>query len=568
MPEISSIAAVRSIVQIALAKKITNVVLSPGSRNAPFILSFTALEQFNCLSVLDERSAAFMALGMAQQKHKPVLLSCTSGSAAVNYVPAMVEAFYQNIPLIAITADRPAEWIDQGEGQSIRQTQLIDGVYLKNFNLVWAKDADDHWYNERLINEAFETALAHQKPIQINVPLREPLYGTSEFDADVKPRIFRKTPIVPFIPTDVMDQLNHKWLNARSILILVGQSSTIEGLEDQLRFLMDDSRIAVATETTANIYHLGFVSCIDRTLEGFLNIEREIEFVPDILITIGGNFISKKLKSFLRKHQNNIQEHWHFGHEVMDTFQSLTEVIDANPQEVLRILRTSKPEGVFDFGTKWKSEFFKAEALHHEFLNSAPYSDLKVFEMLLDFLPDGTQLQMGNSSVVRYVQLFNQIREVKYFGNRGVSGIEGCVSTAVGAALACKDFVVHISGDHAFKYDSNALALQDLPNNLRIVVINNGGGNIFRIIPGPTGHELSEQYIEKVEEKSVQKLVEYHEVKYLSASNYQELEAAFTQMISVEHNEPLVVEVFTPRIESPEVLKKYFSYIHAGINKL
>lgn len=565
MPEISSIASVRSIVQIALAKQITDVVLSPGSRNAPFILSFTALEQFNCLSILDERSAAFIALGMAQQKHKPVLLSCTSGSAAVNYVPAMVEAFYQNIPLIAITADRPAEWIDQGEGQSIRQTQLMDGVYIKNFNLVWAKDADDQWYNERLINEAFETAIELQKPVQINVPLREPLYGTSEFDANEKPRIFRKTPITPFVPTDVMDQLNDKWLNAKSILILVGQTSPIKGLEDQLRFLMDDSRVAVATETTANVYHLGFVSCIDRTLEGFLNTDIEAEFVPDLLITIGGNFISKKLKSFLRKHQNQIQEHWHFGHEVMDTFQSLTELIDANPSEVLRNLRISKPEGVFEFGTKWKNQFFKAEALHHEFLNSAPYSDLKVFEMLLDFLPDDTQLQMGNSSVVRYVQLFNQIREVKYFGNRGVSGIEGCVSTSVGAALASSDFVVHVSGDHAFKYDSNALAMKDLPKNLRVVVINNGGGNIFRIIPGPTGHDLSEQYIEKVDEKSVQKLVEYHEVKYLSARNYQDLEAAFTQMISIENNEPMVIEIFTPRIESPEILKEYFGFIKAGV---
>ncbi|MDP4934364.1 MAG: 2-succinyl-5-enolpyruvyl-6-hydroxy-3-cyclohexene-1-carboxylic-acid synthase, partial [Salibacteraceae bacterium] len=340
MTEISSIPSVRSVVQIALHKQITDIVLSPGSRNAPFILSFSAIEAFHCLSVLDERSAGFIALGMAQQKRKPVMLSCTSGSAMINYAPAMVEAFYQNIPLIAITADRPTEWIDQGEGQSIRQTSLVDGVFIKNFNLVWAKDADDIWYNERLINEAFETALAEQKPVQINVPLREPLYETSALRENDKPHLFQRAKRLFHVEASYLESLQEKWFSAPSILILIGQTAHHPGLEDQLRFLMEDHRVAVVTESTSNLYQFGFVSCIDRTIDGFLGKENEVNFAPQLLITIGGNLISKKLKSFLRKHKNKIQEHWHVGAEVMDTFQSLTQIIETEPSELFRILRT------------------------------------------------------------------------------------------------------------------------------------------------------------------------------------------------------------------------------------
>lgn len=563
MTEISNISSVRSLVQIARQKQILDVVLSPGSRNAPFILSFSAIEDFNCTSVLDERSAGFIALGMAQQKRKPVMLSCTSGSAMINYAPAMVEAFYQHIPLVAVTADRPAEWIDQGEGQSIRQTGLMDGVFVKQFNLVWAKDPDDQWYNERLINEAFEAALQHQQPVQINVPLREPLYDVEALDDNKPVHLFQRAKRHLSLDPNYFDQLQEKWQSAKSIMILVGQTGHQEGLEDQLRFLMDDHRVAVLTETTANLYHLGFVSCIDRTIDPFLNTANEADYAPDLLITIGGNLISKKLKAFLRRHRTRIHEHWHFGDEVMDTFQSLTQLIEVEPSEVLRLLRTSKPEGAFDFGTKWKQQFFTVEQAHLAYLSTLEYTDLKVFELILDYIPDGSQIQMGNSSVVRYIQLFNQIRSVNYFGNRGVSGIEGSVSTAVGAAMATETMVLHISGDHSFRYDSNALASDTLPSNLKIIVINNSGGNIFRIIEGPKKHDASEAFIEKVDERSIRKLVEYHNVEYLKATDLEELELAMQQLLNPKNEHPIVLEVFTPRVASPNALKDYFRSLKA-----
>ncbi len=557
MTEISSIGSVRTTVEVMAEKGIAQIVLSPGSRNAPFVLSFTAMEEFECISMLDERSAAFAALGMAQQSGKPAVICCTSGSAMLNYAPALVEAYYQGIPVIALTADRPDEWIDQGEGQSIRQRSLLDGVVLKSFHLTGEQDADDQWFNQRQVSEALEIALRDGGPVHINVPLREPLYELKPRTAN--PRKGFKLPVTQN-SLSVTDQLSlvSMWSGAASIVILVSQGKHPAGLQDALKVLCDDPRVAVLTETTANVQYGGFVSCIDRTIESFIGTDEEINYVPELLITIGENIVSKKLKSLFRRHRSKVAYHWHLGKMVMDTFQSLTHVLPVAPDELLR--KMSATESAVDdgrFGMEWRSRFLLNEQLHQSFLETAPYSDLKVFETILDFIPDGAQVQMGNSSVVRYFQLFQQFATVKYHGNRGVSGIEGCVSTAVGAAINADTMVLHISGDHAFRYDSNALGMAK-PANLRVIVINNAGGNIFRIIPGPTRHEASDQFIEASNDQSIEKLVRYHEVDYLSASDLPSLEQGLEELTKPSRNRCAVLEVFTPRELSPEVLKAYF----------
>lgn len=562
MTEISDIGSVRTVVQAALTKGITEVVLSPGSRNAPFILSFTALKEFRCHSMVDERSAAFVAMGIAQQQRKPVILCCTSGSAMLNYAPAIVEAYYQRIPLLVITADRPKEWIDQGEGQSIRQDGLLDGIVAKSFSLHKERSEDDAWYNQRLVNEAMECALHESRPVHINVPLSEPLYGVTPFEPD-STKGFQLLQGQRHLTDTEKEDLQRIWGESKGILILLSQMPKDEALAEQLKAISNDPRVAIVSETTANIYQLGYVCCIDRTIEAFLSTESESDFIPDLLITVGENIISKKLKALFRRHQERISHHWHLGPGVVDTFQTLTHGLDVAPSHVLAEMKSVSSQPT-EFGTRWKAQFFKAEQLHQGFLDQAPYSDLTVFHSLMDLLPDGWQLQMGNSSVVRYIQLFNQLASVTYHGNRGVSGIEGCTSTAVGAALATEAPVLLVSGDHAFRYDANGLSHKPLPNNLRIIVINNGGGNIFRIINGPQEHEVSEAYIEKAEDISVESLVQFHGAAYLQASNLDEFATAMEQLVNPEMNSCTVLEVFTPRKESPEVLKRYFQHLKDG----
>lgn len=561
MTKISSIGSVRTIVEVLLEKGLSQVILSPGSRNAPFALSFTAIEDFDCHSVLDERSAAFIAMGMAQESGKPVAICCTSGSAMLNYAPAIAEAYYQHIPLIVLTADRPNEWIDQGEGQSIRQRELLDGVTMKSFHLTVENDADDQWFNQRLVAEAIEVATAQVAgPVHINVPLREPLYELAE-RTPLPARSLKRIHVKPQL--DVTDRLSLSsiWSGAPSILILVSQGKHPAGLIDQLRKLNDDPRVAIVTETTGNVQHLGFVCAIDRTIESFLGTDEEANYVPQLLITIGENIISKKLKNLFRKHRSRVHYHWHLADKVMDTFQTLTHVLPVRADAFLgKMAEIEAVESESQFGVEWRSRFFLNEQLHEEFVQNAPYSDLKAFEHIVSMVPDGANVQMGNSSVVRYFQLFNQLQNVEYHGNRGVSGIEGCVSTAVGAAMNADGLVLHVSGDHAFRYDSNALS-SARPENLRIIVINNGGGNIFRIIQGPGNHSASDQYIEAQDDRSVQKLIEYHGVEYLQAKDLESLDAALDSLFDHQRTNCAVLEVFTPRELSPEVLQEYFAFM-------
>ncbi len=551
MTTISNIPAVQSIVKTVLHFGIDQAVLSPGSRNAPFLISFSAIESIKSESIVDERVAAFVALGKAQQTGSPVILCCTSGSAILNYSPAIAEAYYQNIPLIIITADRPKEWIDRGEGQSIRQMEVISGIVSKQVEWDYHKSEAD---NQAIINEVFKYSIEYSSPVHINVPLHEPLYGVDEMDLSISSVITNTKPDFKRIEKeDFVTQYN----SAIRIMIVCAQMNGLIDCREQVKRLSEDPRVVVLTETTANLYQLGYVCCIDRTLAAFSS--ENTDFVPDLVITIGENIISKRLKQYLRNHKERIDAHWHFGLKSMDVFDVARYSHGQNVREALASLAPTAQIVEKPFSTLWKNVFFKSEQSHLQALPELPYSDLKVFESIMDLIPDDWQIQMGNSSVVRYFQLFNQLPKNKYFGNRGVSGIDGCTSTAVGASKVSRDPVLLVSGDHAFRYDANALGVTGLPPRLKIIVINNEGGNIFRIIDGPRSQESIDVHIEHHEVKSVKGLVQYHGVEYRSASDIQSLETELAALFDSANDKTVVLEVFTPRLESPDVLKRYFA---------
>lgn len=555
MIEISTIGAVRSIVEMLMAAGVEDVVLSPGSRNAPIILSLSAIPEFNCISVVDERTAAFMALGMAQQSGKPVAICCTSGSAMLNYAPAISEAYYQRIPLIMITADRPVEWIDQGEGQSIRQLDVLNGVLGASTSLIEELGAAEGEANRGELLRVLGVSTNENIPVQINVPLSEPLY---EFGSWEKPAAVRWV-------ESIAEPIDHSefqsiWARSQRILVLVAQQNQPSSVQHWLSKCANDNRVVVVSETTSNIYKLDYVSCIDRTLEGFLGTDREGDFIPDFLITIGDNVISKKVKALFRRNSDRITAHWHFGLAKRNTFSCLTNWVNTAATSHFPEF-PERMESTSNFGALWKGQFFRAEERHVEFLANAPYSDLKVFEHILDFVPIDAIFQMGNSSVVRYIQLFNQLQGVSYFGNRGVSGIEGCTSTAVGCALKTDKPVLFVSGDHAFRYDANGLSFEELPDNLMIIVINNDGGNIFRIIDGPQKHTSSDKFIEHTQKKSVKMLVEFHGVGYSQANDVETLDRELHRLFDGSCSGPHVLEVYTPRTINPNILKDYFQFV-------
>jgi len=550
---------------IIAEKGITHAVVSPGSRNAPAIIAFSRSGRLNLTSISDERSAGFYALGMAQQLGRAVALLCTSGSAALNYAPAVAEAYYQKVPLLVITADRPAEWIDQGDGQTIRQQQLYANYIRKSFQLPHNIDnKSNEWHFSRMVNEAVDrTLFPAPGPVHLNLPLAEPLY-----DLNLNPEIrdIRLKALVPVehhIPESVMHELVTQWNKTGAKLILAGQLPPDNMLEQWIFKLADDPSVAVFTETTSNLHVPGSIRCIDRTIEGITD-EQMAGYTPDILLTFGGAVVSKKIKALFRIMKP--AQHWHINPDPddfhLDTYQSLTLSIPSEAGSFIRELAGMVAPAHSDYRERWQMRSEHHLHKHRSYLAGAPFSDLTVFETLFRHIPEGTCLHLGNSTPIRYAQLFDEGVKYTTWSNRGTSGIDGCISTAAGAALVSKQPVTAITGDIGFFYDSNALWNNNLPASLRIILINNGGGNIFRVIPGPDRFEELEPYIETSHRFNAEGIVKNFGINYYPAAD----QASLLKMLPVfygpqNNNQPALLEIFTPAATSAETLRNYFKFI-------
>jgi len=520
--------AIISLVQICKAHQLSNVVISPGSRNAPLTIAFSEEDYFNCYSIKDERSAGFFALGLAQQSNQPSILVCTSGSAALNYGPAIGEAFYQKLPLLVLTADRPGEWTNQGIGQSMQQQNLFANFVLKSFELPQeAEDEQTLWYSDRLVNEAILTATGTPRgPVHINIPLKEPLYNKLEIKH--QPKIIKQTKVDISLPKPEFDFLKE---------------------------VSQYEQVVVLSETNANLYDESYVNCIDRTIA---LIEDQSAFVPDLLITFGHSVISKQVKKMLQK--ANITNHWHLDEsgQIYDTYKALTKVVTCNADDLMRhIIRFGSIESTYK--KFWQHISEKANAQHKKYLKKCAFSDMKVFDLVLDALPVESVLHAANSTSVRYLQLFNHRNDLTYFANRGVSGIDGCTSTAVGYAVNSEQPVTLITGDIAFFYDVNGLWNNYLPPNFKIVIVNNSGGGIFRIIDGPSTTNALDYYLETTHETNAENAAKTYGLQYLSADNENQLKESLNKLFSI--NQAAILEVFTPREENDKVLKAYFEFL-------
>jgi 2-succinyl-5-enolpyruvyl-6-hydroxy-3-cyclohexene-1-carboxylate synthase len=556
--ETTSFTHIEQLIDILYQNNIKTVVISPGSRNAPLIIGFDSHPDFKTYVVHDERSAAFFALGIADEKKEGVAIVCTSGSAPLNYAPAVAEAYYRQVPLLVLTADRPKELIDQGDGQCIRQLNVFSN-YIK-YSSEFCVDSKLDIIDKALIN------LLHtpQGPVHINLPLEEPLYGTTEKKSEVKLRIHNKDHQV--LSKSDQKEIETEWKSYSKKLIIVGQMYPNQKLQLIFDALADDSSVAILVENTSNLKRFTkFCHSIDRTLA--LISEDEIEdFRPDVLVSVGGAIISKKIKKFFR--DNKPKVNWRVGEFLLDedTYQSKTKNYKVSPIEFFGFINQIQYLPESNFGNKWKSKDFNSYDAHDQFIFNAPFSDLKVFDFIIDTLPEGVSFQMANSSVVRYCQLFEPIGSVNYYANRGVSGIDGSTSTALGMAVANPDrFVVLVTGDISFFYDSNALWNTYLPDNLRIVLINNNGGGIFNIIDGPSTAKQNEIFVAP-HAANAQKICEAFDVGYLKASSMNELETVIGDFYTQDNTvKTKVLEINTALQSNGEVLKSYFKHLSKSI---
>ena len=550
------------IARLCALKGVRYAVISPGSRSAPLVISFLNESSIECLRIIDERSAAFFALGMAQQLRAPVALICTSGSAVLNYGPAIAEAFYQRVPLLVITADRPEEWVDQGEGQAIRQQNVLALHMKKSVQLPrLVNDELSHWHCGRLINEAIDaTTRPVAGPVHVNIPFNEPLYGT--IDAHPSPaRPIEQLPTESFVLPQFAQSCAEIISNARKVMILAGQGNGDPGLKDQLKKLASLPQVTVLAEATSNLDDPAFITCIDRAIEG-IDEENERALRPDVLITFGGAIISKRIKGLLRKWRPG--QHWNIdrGQRHYDTYQSLTRDINVDPEIFFAQITDQVSPGRSTYRDDWNEADRVTAERQRRFLEQAPFTDLTVFEELLERIPERSDIHLANSTPARYAQLFERGMGHHFWSDRGTSGIDGCTSTAAGAAFATKRTTTLISGDIAFLYDSNAFWNDHLSAHLKIIVIDNGGGNIFRFIEGPDKDEELLPWFEAPYSRSIKKLVDSYDLPYFHANDISSLRKGLEELY-LPLQLPGVLHITTDPIASPKVLRDLFKSLRS-----
>ncbi|WP_343694189.1 2-succinyl-5-enolpyruvyl-6-hydroxy-3-cyclohexene-1-carboxylic-acid synthase [Flavobacterium sp.] len=545
------IALAQSIIEICSAKGIQNIIISPGSRNAPLTIGFAQNPNFKCYSIADERCAAFFALGIAQQTKKPTAVVCTSGSALLNYYPAVAEAFYSQIPLIVISADRPQSKIDIGDGQTIRQENVFSNHSVYNANLTEEASAE----NDLQINKAIETAILQKGPVHINAPFEEPLYETVS-ELSVEPKITNIEEVIPTKIIENSEEFVSIWNSSKRKLILIGGINDVNSVDDAiLENFAKDPSIVVLTETTSNLHHPSFINSIDSLITPFDDSDfKDLE--PEVLITFGGMIVSKRIKAFLRKYKP--VHHWHIDTlRAYDTFNALSKHFVMEPNDFFKDLLPKTQYATSDYFSKIDTIYSLRKTRKQEYLKKIPFSDFKVFEKIIESLPKNSQLQISNSSAIRYAQLIDIDSSIEVFCNRGTSGIDGSTSTAIGAAVGSGKQNIFITGDISFLYDSNALWNSYIPKDFKIIIINNGGGGIFRILPGHEEKPVFNTYFETSHQLTAEHLAKMYNCSYFKAEDLASLKTGLDSMYGID-NEPVILEVFTPTKENDAILKQYF----------
>ncbi len=551
------------LVEICAFHGVENAILCPGSRSAAITMAFVRNPKINCYSISDERSAGFIAIGMALKTKRPTVIVCTSGSAVYNFAPAVAEAFFQQIPLIVISADRPLEWIHQNDGQTIYQQDIFGKNCKKSYNLLAdINHSDTNWYYQRVVNEAVNLSeISPKGPVHINIPIREPFYPMAQeaYIPSLNIKFIEFTKSGNELLTDQFQKFANEFLKAKKVLIAVGQREVDIELDQILIDLQQKLNIPILADIISNVQ-------IEKIYnhDMFLDAEND-SFKPDILLTFGQSFISKAFKKYFQK--NKVNSHWHIQEHanVVDPLQSISEIIISEPKEfLLKMLQL--------FGGK---PFDKGYLLHLTEINSIVeakkvqyfnkqlvFAEIQAYKITIENLPSNIGLHLANSMAVRYVNILgiNQAKIIEIHANRGTSGIDGCLSTAVGAALKTDKLVYLFIGDVAFFYDRNALWNNYLPNNLRIVVFNNAGGGIFRLIDGPSKQPELEEFFETKQNYSAKATVLDSDLEYFEASNFEDLKLAIKNLNS-NKGRSKCLEIFTSGELNQTEFKAFMSVI-------
>ena len=505
---------------------VRHAVVCPGSRNAAIVHNLNECPDITCYPVTDERSAGFYALGMTQALGEPVVVCVTSGTALLNLYPAVAEAYYQHRPLVVISADRPPQWIDQLDGQTLPQPDALGRFVRKAVSLPEPHDAESRWYCNRLVNEAL---LEKHAPVHINVPITEPLFDFSVAALPDERKIER-------IEADATNQtLSHvcrMFLHAQRPMLIAGQPMN-RNLDEAVKL-----------------------------------VENDESYLPDFVLYCGDSIVSKRVKHYLRR----AKETWAVNRtgEVNDTFMNLTQVIQGDAEVVADLIRFNLEEQPHPFVQKWEAVLQRvaqqAEAYKPDYSQMAA---VKYFEQQLTALyPSPSSfpaVHYANSTAIRLANIFSAH---PVYCNRGVNGIEGSLSTAAGFSLVASHLpkVFCVIGDLSFFYDQNALWNQNLSggasgSHLRVLLLNNGKGGIFNMLKGLEASPARDRFVSAEHHTTAEGICQQNDIYYQRATSMEEMRQGIDLLISNDFSRPMVLEVMTDANEDERVYKDYIKTI-------
>lgn len=539
------------LVALLKAHNVIHVVVCPGSRNAPIVHTLTNCEDFKCYTVTDERSAGFFAIGLALRLNTVVAVCCTSGSAVLNLQPAVSEAFYQRIPLVVITADRPAAWIGQMDGQTLPQPNVFGTLVKKSVNLPEIHTTEDEWYCNRLINEAILNTHFHEYgPVHINIPLSEPLF---EFNTQELPKVRTIKRFSALEHSKELEDYIRKCCRYEKILIISGQDCMPLSSAESYHSSLFEQYTWFAEHLCNSIQNDKLIWNFDTALYAMTTEEKKT-MAPDVVITLDGHIVSKRLKQYLRN--NPPKEHIHVSPNgaIADVFCSLTVAIEQNTSDFIRLLSVATDEHSSDYSYKWQC------ICEHISEPKFAYSEMSAIAALIHHLPKHSILHLANSSTVRYTQLFKMPSSTTVCCNRGINGIEGSLSTAIGCASANPNQLNFIIiGDLSFFYDMNALWNNNYSSNIRILLLNNGSGEIFHSLPGLDMTTSSRRAITATHTTSAKGWVEERGFEYICINGATSLEQNIKSFTTNRASDkPILMEVYTDAATDMKLLKDYY----------
>ena len=559
----SNLKSVQYLVAMLEKKGVKNIVISAGTSHDAIVRTIENDNFFKTYNIVDERSAAFFALGLIQELNQPVAIISTSGTATVNYLSGATEAYYRKMPLIIITADKNPYYLNQKEDQMINQKEIFNNVIKHSVTLPIVNNSKDEWYCKRLINEALLEMNHHGiGPVHINVPIEEGMFAIDEwFTTSTLPKI------------NLIERINintpkNKWkekfdsLKGKKVLIIYGQDYNINETKiKNLEKVFDNYNCVISVDKLSNIHCKGALELSRATLAkksspGFS------ELIPDLIIFLAGNVVWDG-KGVLKKYKKEFDT-WIVTEEgeIQDLYRNLSTIFECKTEEFLEEMSKHKVEKSNLYYETWKKNSNEFKMPNFE------YSNLYVTQKLMNNIPKNSILNLANSTTIRIAQYFYLDNSVKVFCNRGVHGIDGCMSTFIGQSAITDRLSFLIIGDLTFFYDMNALWNRYLGKNIRILLVNNSGASLFHFNQGLKKFPTLNENVAAEHDATAKGWVESRGFKYLCSHTKEEFDNAIEEFISEKSEQPIILEVFTKKEEDAKLQHEFFEFNLSNADKI